>query len=178
MTDTDLEKNPWRVSTKTLTDIQTVLKTWLWSNIPTGYGENNFGMFDFGSDKNKITGRRLTYLSLLFLQHFKQVQLDDIKEIQRLSQLLGTKECRISELEAELRDYKYAKYTAIITYVSWSCGDGCCSDSWYEAMVFDENRVAVKEFGGQYTNDKPYLESEIRKQYGKNIKFNYNDREA
>ena len=174
----ELIKNPWQVKTKDLGNIPTELRDWMWNHIPTGYGEDNFGMFDHGSNKEKITGRRLLFLAFLFLNHFKQIQLDGIREVKRLSAVISDNNTKIQSLEAELRDYKYAKYKATITHVSWSCGDGCCSDSWYKAMVFDENGTAVKEFGGQYTNDKPYLESEIRRQYGKNIKFNYNDREA
>ena len=170
-------KNPWEVQTKSLADIQNRLKDWLWNHIPTGYGENNFGMFGYGADKEKIVGRRLLYLCLLFLEHYKQVQLNGIAEIQRLSKRISEQQTSIEELKAELRDYKHIGYVAVVTHVHWNCDDGCCSDSWYEATVLDTDKNPVKEFGGEYTYDKSTVVQEIHDNFGKNIKITFDDRD-
>ena len=31
------------------------------------------------------------------------------------------------------------KYFVSFDYCSWECGDGCCSDSWYDVAVHDVN---------------------------------------
>lgn len=89
------------------------------------------------------------------------------------------------KLEAEikrLQDYEkqvvYAGYRAEITTFHWSCGDGCCSDSWCGYRIMNSFGVVEHEVG--MTGEQTYVSSftcadRIRAEFGSHIPISYKD---
>jgi hypothetical protein len=75
----------------------------------------------------------------------------------------------------------YAGYSAIITTYHWSCGDGCCSDSWAHYKVINQFGVCEKDTGeyhGMSENsyrDRWRVEEELKETYGSQIKISHDD---
>ena len=73
----------------------------------------------------------------------------------------------------------YAGYSAVVTTYHWSCGDGCCSDSWAHHKIINQFGVVEKDstwsdFGKTY-RDRWQLEKDIKETYGSQIKISYDD---
>ncbi len=84
---------------------------------------------------------------------------------------------RIADLEGYEKQVIYAKYYAVITYFHWSCGDGCCSDSWHGYRVFGEMNEVIYECGMSGSNSymsEHRCQEEIKEKYG-NIKVTHED---
>ena len=84
---------------------------------------------------------------------------------------------RLKEFE---KAFVYAGYYAVITTYHWTCGDGCCSDSWAHYQVFNQFGVCEKSSDGGYNSENSYrdryqVEKEIVETYGKQIKISYDD---
>lgn len=74
------------------------------------------------------------------------------KKIRDLEAIIYSQAKYIGELKkenADLEDYRkqvvFEGYYAIITRFHWTCGDGCCSDSWHGFRVFNKDRVCEYE---------------------------------
>jgi hypothetical protein len=71
----------------------------------------------------------------------------------------------------------YEGYSAVITTHHWSCGDGCCSDSWAYYKIINQFGVVEED-----TNDccnsyrsADSIEQEIKKIYGDKITISHED---
>lgn len=90
------------------------------------------------------------------------------------------------KLQAEIERLKefekmavYSGYSAVITTYHWSCGDGCCSDSWCYYQIYDQNNKLVKDTKG-YSSENSYrsydsCEREIKQVYGSHVKISGDD---
>ena len=47
-------------------------------------------------------------------------------------------EAEIKRLQDFEKQVKYAGYRAEVICHHWSCGDGCCSESWYSYKIFNQ----------------------------------------
>lgn len=159
--DTDI--NQVRVSR--LANINQIVWRWLNNNIQHGqyaYQQHRFGVYKY----TKIPSPRKTMLACwLLMRRQKEERIELEKEQFRLHTQLQEFNKRIHELEAENRDFKYAGYSATLKNVHWTCGDGCCSDSWWTATVRDENSRVVAEYGDKYSN-KDYILDCIKSNFG------------
>lgn len=83
---------------------------------------------------------------------------------------------RLKEFE---KMYIYAGYSAVITTHHWSCGDGCCSDSWAHYKVI--NNFGVCELDSTWNScgnsyrDRWCVEKQIKETYGNHIKISHDD---
>lgn len=73
----------------------------------------------------------------------------------------------------------YAGYSAVVITYHWSCGDGCCSDSWAHYQIVNQFGVVEKDTA-QYSSGSSYrdrwsLEKEIKQTYGNQISISYED---
>jgi hypothetical protein len=85
--------------------------------------------------------------------NFQYISGDGVKRGELPGHLSESERCR-GILEAEikrLQDFekqvKYACYRAEITLHHWTCGDGCCSDSWYSYAVFNQHGICEYKTG-------------------------------
>lgn len=84
---------------------------------------------------------------------------------------------RIKELEEYEKQVIYEGYKFVITTYQWSCGDGCCSDSWAYHAVYDREGKLIE--GRDYpSSEKTYtnryrLTEELKEKYGQNIDIRY-----
>ena len=71
----------------------------------------------------------------------------------------------------------YAGYKAIITTYHWSCGDGCCSDSWAHYQIINPHGVVEKDssWSGNTNCDRWSREKKIKETYGNHISISYDD---
>ena len=92
--------------------------------------------------------------------------------------------CKTLRAEIErLKEFEkmavYAGYSAVITTHHWSCGDGCCSDSWAHYKVINQFGVTEKDSSwcssGSSYRDRWQVEKELKETYGSQIKISYDD---
>lgn len=104
----------------------------------------------------------------------------DIKAYEKLISEFKNANSDLRERIAVLEEYEkaavYRDYTFSITTVNWTCGDGCCFDSWAYYTVLDENNQIID--GVNYCSENTYrskesLASKLREKYGKDILISF-----
>jgi hypothetical protein len=85
---------------------------------------------------------------------------------------------RIKQLEQFEKNEVYSDYKVVITTYHWSCGGGCCSDSWAHYQVF--NQFGVVEYSSGQLTENSYrsassIAEEVLKEYGPKIHIEYDD---
>jgi hypothetical protein len=126
----------------------------------------------------KATPRRL--LAGLYV-HYRNAMLR-VRELQRMIQCQGDYARKLEAEIKRLQDYEkqvvYAGYRAEITTFHWSCGDGCCSDSWSGYRIINQFGVCEHEVGIDGENTYCHVhtcETRIREQFGSTIPISYDD---
>lgn len=91
------------------------------------------------------------------------------------NQTLQTEIKRLKEFE---KMAIYAGYSAIVTTYHWSCGDGCCSDSWCHYKIINQFGVCEKDsqnFSSGNYRSRESCEQEIHETYGKHVSISHDD---
>lgn len=156
--------NVFSVPAKRIKNITSVASNWLKKHeyLPEFVNRN--------SPRNVIF-----YLYMALRSREADVKQNEI-EISRLKNINSGLRERILLLEEYEKAAVYKDYTFSITTVNWTCGDGCCSDSWAYYTVRDEKNQVVD--GNNYCSGNTYrskesLASELRKEYGKDIQISF-----
>lgn len=151
----------FRVSAKRLANLPNIVKNWL----------QNHEYFDFTFDKT-LGGVKLLFI-LYYALRSREFDLRDKEAyISQLTDLQNKLQSDYKNLENELKSYKYANYTFHCIRVEWDCGDGCCSDSWYEYEVLNDKMVKIDSGGGR-TWSKDELKTTLKEKYGLGIRINH-----
>lgn len=114
--------------------------------------------------------RRLLYALYVVYKNETKALNNQIKSLQcqcndlhKYNQTLVTKINYLKDFE---KTVLHNGWRAVITCYHWSCGDGCCSDSWYGVKVYNAQGQCMNEAGGQEHNSKDYCLEFVRQEYG------------
>jgi len=100
------------------------------------------------------------------------------KEIQGYRKYVSQLQERIKELEDYEKQVVYRDWRAVITCFTWTCGDGCCSDSSYGYQIINEHNQIVKEedmqgFSRDASISSHTIEERIRRDYGSAVEIRH-----
>ncbi len=126
----------------------------------------------------KLSPRNLLAGLYVIYQNTKKENKNLKNYIESLNKRNAVLHARIAQLEVIEKQVKYEGYFAVITCYHWSCGDGCCSDSWYGYKIYNAQNVCEEAQGDAYENNYASLEnvrSRIGEKYGPQIKISYDD---
>ena len=104
--------------------------------------------YNLGKFYRPVSPRRLLLGAFVL---FRKEQLKN-KELQSRNNWLEKQLSAQYEEVSRLKDYEkqviYDGYVGELIEYSWTCGDGCCCDSWYGYRIVNPQGVCEKEHGG------------------------------
>jgi len=123
----------------------------------------NWSDFDYCGP---VAPKKLAVVLYTQMMQEHHARMENAKQIVRLNQHIQKLNDEIARLEDIEKNNVYARYIARLYRYTWHCGDGCCSESQYYMVVFDEAGEVVQRPDREGTYRYDHLIKNVKEKFG------------